>query len=123
MKNTLIFAVLVTLLLGFAVFVALAGDDAVQSTAADDTLARVQAKLCPVTAGVWYPGDGKVPEKPVRYYRARCWPGCHSGSDYGLYPDDHLDDRPIWPTSTVTDFDAIPAHKVLTSGSQKTEDP
>jgi hypothetical protein len=41
----------------------------------------------PVAAGVWYPGD-PLPEKPVRYYRIRCWPGCHhGGSPYAKYPD------------------------------------
>jgi hypothetical protein len=120
MKNTLIFMGLVTLLLGVAAFVALAGESANPS---EDTLARVQAKLCPIAAGVWYPGDGKVPEKPVRYYRARCWPGCHSGSSYGLYPEDHLNDQPIWQTSTVTDYDTIPAHKVSKPEPEKSEEP
>lgn len=55
----------------------------------------------PVAAGVWYPGDGPLPEKPMRYYRARCWPGCHVGSSYGKYPDKSLDEKPIWMTSTI----------------------
>ena len=55
----------------------------------------------PVAAGVWYPTDGPIPDKPMRYYRARCWPGCHVGSKYGKYPEKKLHDNPIWPTSTV----------------------
>jgi hypothetical protein len=55
----------------------------------------------PIAAGVWYPTDGPVPDKPMRYYRARCWPGCHTGSIYGKYPEKTLHDKPIWPTSTV----------------------
>ena len=55
----------------------------------------------PVAAGVWYPTDGALPEKPMRYYRVRCWPGCHSGSTLGKYPDKTLKDKPIWATSTI----------------------
>ncbi|UCF91007.1 MAG: hypothetical protein JSW39_22420 [Desulfobacterales bacterium] len=55
----------------------------------------------PIAAGIWYPTDGPLPEKPVRYYRIRCWPGCHTGSSYGKYPHKALKDKPIWPTSTV----------------------
>lgn len=55
----------------------------------------------PIAAGIWYPTDGAVPEKPMRYYRVRCWPGCHIGSSYGKYPDKALKDKPIWPTTTI----------------------
>ena len=55
----------------------------------------------PIAAGVYYPSDGPVPENPVRYYRVRCWPGCHTGSALGKYPDQSLKDKPIFPTSTV----------------------
>jgi hypothetical protein len=55
----------------------------------------------PIAAGVWYPTDGAVPEKPMRYYRIRCWPGCHTGSSLGKYPHKTLNDKPIYPTSTV----------------------
>ncbi|MBW2018043.1 MAG: hypothetical protein JRJ01_14600 [Deltaproteobacteria bacterium] len=55
----------------------------------------------PIAPGVWYPGDGAIPDKPMRYYRIRCWPGCHSGSPHGLYPDRDLGMKPIFPTSTV----------------------
>lgn len=69
-----------------------------------DTSARASGKPAweiPVAAGVWYPGDASMPEKPMRYYRVRCWPGCHTGSSYGKYPDRTLKDRPIFPTSTI----------------------
>ena len=56
----------------------------------------------PIAAGIWYPTDGDVPERPMRYYRVRCWPGCHIGSSLGKYPDKKLHDKPIWPTSTVS---------------------
>jgi hypothetical protein len=65
----------------------------------------------PIAAGVWYPTDGPVPDKPVRYYRARCWPGCHVGSSYGKYPKKKLYDKPIWPTSTVKAHSTRPSPK------------
>ena len=65
----------------------------------------------PIAAGVWYPGDGSLPEKPMRYYRVRCWPGCHTGSSYGKYPHRALNDRPIFPTSTIDVHSKDPAAK------------
>jgi hypothetical protein len=56
----------------------------------------------PIAAGVWYPSDGPVPDHPMRYYRVRCWPGCHTGSSYGKYPQKTLDDTPIFPTSAAS---------------------
>ncbi|MGD2127081.1 MAG: hypothetical protein PVG99_13435 [Desulfobacteraceae bacterium] len=56
---------------------------------------------CPIAPGVWYPGEGALSEKPVRYYRVRCFPGCHKGSVHGMYPDEPLNMTPIFPTSTV----------------------
>ena len=56
----------------------------------------------PIAAGIYYPSDGPVPDNPVRYYRVRCWPGCHTGSTLGKYPDKELKDKPIFPTSTVS---------------------
>jgi len=41
------------------------------------------SRVYPIAPGVWYPGDGALPEKPIRYYRIRCWPGCHRGSSHG----------------------------------------
>lgn len=56
----------------------------------------------PIAAGVWYPQSGPLPEKPMRYYRVRCWPGCHSGSQLGKYPKRLLaEDEPIFSTSTA----------------------
>lgn len=55
----------------------------------------------PIAPGVWYPTDGPIPEKPMRYYRVRCWPGCHTGSSYGKYPHRALKGHPIFPTSTI----------------------
>ena len=55
----------------------------------------------PIAAGIYYPSDGPVPDNPVRYYRVRCWPGCHTGSSLGKYPTKALDDKPIFPTTTV----------------------
>jgi len=55
----------------------------------------------PIAAGIYYPSDGPVPDKPVRYYRVRCWTGCHTGSTLGKYPGKELKDKPIFPTSTV----------------------
>lgn len=44
-------------------------------------------RVYPIAAGVWYPGQ-PLPEKAFRYYRIRCWPGCHHDSPYGKYPDE-----------------------------------
>jgi hypothetical protein len=55
----------------------------------------------PIAAGIYYPSDGPVPAHPVRYYRVRCWPGCHTGSSLGKYPDKPLQGTPIFPTSTI----------------------
>ena len=59
------------------------------------------AKRYPIAPGVWYPTDGPIPDKPIRYYRVRCWPGCHSGSDYGKYPQRSLRMKPIYRTSAL----------------------
>jgi len=59
----------------------------------------------PLTAGVYYPHKSETPQAKMRYYRVRCWPGCHVGSDKGLYPDYPLvDDKPIFPTSTINNL-------------------
>ena len=65
----------------------------------------------PIAAGVWYPSDGAVPDKPMRYYRVRCWPGCHTGSNYGKYPQKALNDTPIFPTSAASAHPTIPVVK------------
>jgi hypothetical protein len=66
-----------------------------------DQMAEQPSWEIPIAAGIYYPSDGPVPERPMRYYRVRCWPGCHTGSDYGKYPQKALNDKPIYPTSTV----------------------
>ena len=71
------------------------------STPAAQCLATQPTWEIPIAAGVWYPTDGPVPEHPVRYYRIRCWPGCHTGSTYGLHPKTPLAGKPIFPTSTI----------------------
>jgi len=59
----------------------------------------------PLTAGVYYPHKGETPQEKMRYYRVRCWPGCHVGSDKGMYPKYPLvDDKPIFPTSTINNL-------------------
>ena len=68
-------------------------------------------RVYPIAPGVWYPGQGPIPEKPVRYYRARCWPGCHHGSTHGMYPDEPLNMEPIFPTSTIDLEPDMPARK------------
>jgi hypothetical protein len=74
-------------------------------SAATPTTTSKTSQLYPIAPGVWYPGSGELPEKPVRYYRVRCWPGCHRGSSHGKYPDIPLNMKPIFPTSTM---DLIP---------------
>jgi hypothetical protein len=69
------------------------------------TAASEATHLYPIAPGVWYPGCGDLPEKPVRYYRVRCWPGCHRGSSHGKYPGIPLNMDPVFPTSTM---DLIP---------------
>jgi len=60
------------------------------------------ARRYPIAPGVWYPTDGPIPEHPIRYYRVRCWPGCHSGSPNGKYPNRSLKLKPIFPTSAAS---------------------
>ena len=95
MKYILIFVLAFSTVISLAVLV----------TNATDTPADIEGATWeyPIAAGVWYPGDGDIPEKPMRYYRARCWPGCHVGSSqYGMFPETDLEkDHPIWPTSTI----------------------
>ncbi len=99
-------------LLNFFVLLSLVIANGVISKAADDTdsgageptsapVASAEAQpVYPIAPGVWYPGD-PLPEKPMRYYRVRCFPGCHRGSSYGKYPDEPLKVDPIFPTSTI----------------------
>jgi len=59
------------------------------------------AREYPIAAGIWYPHQGKVPDRPMRYYRVRCWPGCHTGSSYGVHQEPLQGDGPVFPTSTI----------------------
>ena len=70
------------------------------AVASPSTVANETERVYPIAPGVWYPGQ-PMPEKPMRYYRVRCWPGCHSGSDYGKYPTRTLNMKPIHPTSAL----------------------
>ena len=103
MKSIIIF-ILFMFLVVFIGFVPVMGSSSGDSKDAQkrsgENIAEITWEV-PIAAGVWYPTDGPVPEKPARYYRVRCWPGCHTGSTYGKYPDKALDDKPIWPTSTI----------------------
>jgi hypothetical protein len=102
MKHLVIFFSLLCLLIAPAV----AGFSSSQTTTAKSEVASPAAvaqeteRVYPIAPGVWYPGQ-PMPEKPMRYYRVRCWPGCHSGSDYGKYPDKPLNMKPIYQTSTL----------------------
>ena len=97
------------LLLGLAVLL-LGAALAWAGTAADvkdkpKTAANQPDWEVPIAAGTWYPQDGPLPDRPMRYYRARCWPGCHVGSSFGMYPDEPLeDDMPIHMTSTINNL-------------------
>ena len=102
----------VTALLGALAFVALASGGSEQNRSSETVASQAKETWrYPIAPGVWYPGDGALREKPVRYYRARCWPGCHHGSPHGLYPEEPLGMTPIYPTSTV------PGHLPVTGGS------
>jgi len=59
----------------------------------------------PIAAGIYYPWNEEQAEVSVRYYRARCWPGCHSGSSIGLYPDKKLDYLPVYMTSHIDNLE------------------
>ena len=64
-------------------------EDETQSVATEEETEKAP-RVYPIAAGVWYPGD-PMPGKAFRYYRIRCWPGCHHNSQYGLYPDKKSD--------------------------------
>lgn len=102
--KTIIFFSLSVFFFVFAGLLPVSGSPSLEKQDTDGTTAQSSGEItweCPIAAGVWYPTDGAVPENPVRYYRIRCWPGCHTGSSLGKYPDKPLHDKPIWPTSTL----------------------
>jgi hypothetical protein len=110
----------IVVLFSFAILVAFTGLPAIGGNShagATDSGDKMQSSSektsweIPIAAGVWYPGDGPVPDKPMRYYRVRCWPGCHTGSRHGKYPQKTLNDTPIFPTSAASAHPAVPAVK------------
>ena len=107
-------------LFAFAIAITFTGLPAIGGNAhpgADDSGGKIQSSSAkpswevPIAAGVWYPGDGPVPDHLMRYYRVRCWPGCHTGSNYGKYPKKTLNDKPIFPTSAASAHPEIPVVK------------
>jgi hypothetical protein len=48
-----------------------------QASADQPVAAQESSWQYPIAPGIWYPGDGPLPEHPFKYYRIRCWPGCH----------------------------------------------
>jgi hypothetical protein len=105
MKGFLVLVMLIAVAVAVSLFLPGGGDYVVaKDGAAGEKAVAPKAGTdwpCPIAPGVWYPTDGPVPEKPMRYYRVRCWPGCHKGTPYGKYPDKSLKMDPIFPTSTV----------------------
>ena len=104
------FAILIT----FTGLLPIGGNVPADATDSEDKMQRSSTKTTweiPIAAGVWYPTDGPVPDNPMRYYRGRCWPGCHTGSSYGKYPAKALNDKPIFPTSAASAHPVIPAVK------------
>jgi hypothetical protein len=54
------------------------GIDSAAQTPVESTVALSETPWqYPIAAGIWYPGDGPLPEHAFKYYRVRCWPGCH----------------------------------------------
>ena len=97
MKYSTILILIIFLVAGLSTLVISGEDTSTTTTPTTEELARKY----PIAPGVWYPTDGPIPEKPIRYYRVRCWPGCHSGSDYGKYPQKSLTMKPIHRTSAL----------------------
>jgi hypothetical protein len=102
MKYLVIFFSLPLLLAALAVAGFSSSQTPMAKSEAESSAAVTQEaeRVYPIAPGIWYPGQ-PMPEKPMRYYRVRCWPGCHSGSNYGKYPEKPLDMKPIYQTSTI----------------------
>lgn len=65
-----------------------ASAEATPTPEAADTVSKAPRRY-PIAAGVWYPGQ-PVPKTASRYYRIRCWPGCHSYGEWkGPVDPDH----------------------------------
>jgi hypothetical protein len=91
-------------LLAFAGLLPVTGSNTAGLKSAEEKAGQSTEKITwevPIAPGIYYPSDGSVPDHPVRYYRVRCWPGCHTGSSLGKYPNKALKDTPIFPTSTI----------------------
>jgi len=103
MKNILILISCVSLVIFAGLLPAMSSNTQGAKGSEPDTAGSLEKVTweVPIAAGIYYPSDGPVPDSPVRYYRVRCWPGCHTGSSLGKYPTQALDDKPIFPTSTV----------------------
>jgi hypothetical protein len=100
MRYLLTFSVLVSLvILNGLITLGNYGTDTTPAKPASAAFAETQ-RVYPIAPGVWYPGE-PLPEKPMRYYRVRCFPGCHRGSSHGKYPSEPLEMKPIFPTSTI----------------------
>jgi hypothetical protein len=103
MKNIIILISCVTLVV-FAGLLPVMGSNTLGAKGTEPDAAAPAEQVTwevPIAAGIYYPSDGPVPDNPMRYYRVRCWPGCHTGSSLGKYPTKALDDKPIFPTSTI----------------------
>jgi hypothetical protein len=98
MRYLLIFFALITLII---VSASTSKANEVQVKSAEEP------RVYPIAPGVWYPGE-PLPEKPMRYYRVRCFPGCHRGSSHGKYPNEPLNMKPIFPTSTIDLLPTVP---------------
>ena len=98
MRYPLIFLVLILLVI--AIGITSKAIDVAGQTAPQPTAVAGESVEMPIAPGVWYPGD-PLPKQPMRYYRVRCFPGCHRGSSYGKYPDEPLNMKPIFPTSSI----------------------
>lgn len=96
MKYILLIITLTAILAGMSTLAQTSDKSAAISTTSSES-----PHMYPIAPGVWYPGDAGLPQKPVRYYRVRCWPGCHRGSSHGKYPDIPLHMKPIFSTSTM----------------------
>jgi hypothetical protein len=113
MKYFIILSSIVFLVV-FTAFTAVGGNSSAVANDAENDPQNSDEKTSweiPIAAGVWYPTDGPVPDNPMRYYRVRCWPGCHTGSSYGKYPEKALNDDPIFPTSAASAHPVVPIVK------------
>ena len=109
MKNILILISCVSLVIFAGLLPAMSSNTQGAKGSEPDTAGSLEKVTweVPIAAGIYYPSDGPVPDSPVRYYRVRCWPGCHTGSTLGKYPQKELKDKPIFPTSTVDGHTAV----------------